>query len=163
MSMGIDPFGEFRRAQQEMDRAFNQVWGGRSDYPRLTAPGEQGGQLTTRPEGQATWWPSVDVKETKDKILVHAELPGLRKEDININVDNGMLQISGERKAEKKEENERWHRVERSYGSFYRSFRLPEEAVADKITARCDNGVLTVEVPKTARPERPQAKRITVQ
>jgi len=88
----------------------------------------------------------------------------MRKEDIDIRLhDNRVLSISGERRAERTEQGERWHRTERSYGSFHRAFRLPENADLDKISAACEHGVLTVTVPKKPTPPEKEAKRIDVQ
>ena len=94
-----------------------------------------------------TWVPPVDVAETQDKILVRAEVPGIRQEDISIEFENGLLTLRGERKIEKAE-GVTWHRVERIYGNFSRSFTLPRSVDPEKITASYREGILEVEVPK---------------
>jgi HSP20 family protein len=97
----------------------------------------------------ADWAPMLDVKEGKDEITVKADLPGLKKEEIQVNVDNGVLTISGERKHEEKSEDEGWHRVERSYGSFRRSVRLPQDVESSKVKAEYKDGVLSVTLAKS--------------
>jgi HSP20 family protein len=94
------------------------------------------------------WHPAVDIRETDDAFTIIADLPGLKKKDVNVNVKDGKLEISGERIFENKEENGSYHRRERSYGSFNRSFHLPETILEDKITATFKDGILSVEVPK---------------
>lgn len=94
------------------------------------------------------WAPDVDIKETETDITVKADLPGLKKEDIEVSVDNDMLVIKGERKFEKEEKDKNYVRVERSYGSFYRSFTIGVPVKEDEIKASYKNGVLEVLVPK---------------
>jgi len=104
-----------------------------------------------QPEGelkQAQWVPAVDIEETPDAYVIHADVPGVPAKDIEINVENGVLEISGERKLEKQVEERGVRRFERVFGKFYRSFRLPETADVDNIKARSDHGVLTIIVPK---------------
>lgn len=106
-----------------------------------------------QPEGelkQAQWMPAVDIEETADAYIIHADVPGVKAEDIEINVENGLLEISGERKLEKAVEERGVRRFERVFGKFYRSFRLPESADIENIKAKTDHGVLTVIVPKKA-------------
>lgn len=102
----------------------------------------------------ADWTPSLDVKESKDEVTVHADLPGLKKDEILIDVENGVLSISGERQSEESKEGDGWHRVERSYGSFRRSVALPKGVDESKVKAEYKDGVLKVSLPKTeaARP-----------
>ena len=94
-----------------------------------------------------TWVPPVDVAETQDKILVRAEVPGIRQEDISIEFENGLLTLRGERKLEKTE-GVTWHRVERIYGNFSRSFTLPRSVDPERIAATYREGILEIEVPK---------------
>jgi len=156
-----DPFDEMRRMQRDMNRVFGSFFD--RDYaPRLeNRTGDQSQAVTPAQQRTATFWPSVDVKENDNAITVHAELPGMKKDDINITVENGQLSISGERSQQKEEENERFHRVERSYGSFRRSFKLPENVKEENIKASYNDGILTVELPKTAE-RKPEPKKITV-
>lgn len=94
-----------------------------------------------------TWVPAVDVAETQEKILVRAEVPGLKQEDISIEFENGLLTIRGDRKLEKTE-GVTWHRVERIYGNFSRSFTLPRTVDPERIAASYREGILEIEVPK---------------
>jgi HSP20 family protein len=96
----------------------------------------------------AEWSPSVDIGENDTEFLVKAELPDVKKEDIKVSVENGTLSISGERKVEKEEKNMKYHRVERAYGRFERTFSLPAESDAEKITSEYKDGILTVHLPK---------------
>lgn len=95
------------------------------------------------------WTPVVDISENPKEYLVKAELPGVKKEDLKVHTQNGVLTLSGERKYEKEEKNEKHHRIERSYGSFSRSFVLPDDVLDDKIVAECKEGVVTIHLPKT--------------
>jgi len=115
-----------------------------------------GGMLT--PQMQE-WNPRLDVRETDNAIIVHADLPGVDKDAMNVSVQDNNLTISGERRHEKVDETERFQRVERSYGSFYRTLPLPEGIDANQVNARYDNGVLEVTIPK---PMTKQQKRIRV-
>ena len=94
------------------------------------------------------WTPFVDIGENDNEYLVKAELPEVKKEDIRVSVDEGTLTISGERKVEKEEKNMKFHRVERAYGRFERSFTLPDETDSERITSEYKNGILTVHLPK---------------
>jgi HSP20 family protein len=97
------------------------------------------------------WAPSVDVAESEKQYEIVAEVPGLKKEDIKISFENGLLTLSGERKQETGEKERNYHRIERSYGKFERSFRLPEEVDSEAIKANYKNGVLKLEIPKTEK------------
>jgi HSP20 family protein len=105
------------------------------------------------------WNPSVDIFEDKDRLILEAELPGMKREDFEISVENNVLTLRGERKFEKKAEGDNYHRVERSYGSFTRSFTLPQTVTADGATADFDNGVLRVSLPKR---EETKARKIEI-
>ena len=97
------------------------------------------------------WTPLVDLAEVDKEYLIKAELPEVKKEDVKVTVENGVLTITGERKFEKEEENKKYHRIERAYGSFMRSFTLPQDAAGDKIKAEFKgDGVLKVHLPKSA-------------
>lgn len=95
-----------------------------------------------------TWMPSVNIRETEQAFFVEAELPGLTKKDIDITLENNILKLSGERRFEKDTNEESYHRVERSYGSFLRTFSLPSQVNAESVKASFKDGVLTIEVPK---------------
>lgn len=94
------------------------------------------------------WSPFMDILETKDKLIVKAELPGLEAKDVNVSVSGDLLTIKGEKEKEEEEKGEHYHCVERSYGSFQRSFRLPTSVQGDKVEATFDKGVLKVTLPK---------------
>ena len=95
------------------------------------------------------WSPLVDISEDEKEYVVKAEIPEMKKEDIKINVHDDVLTVSGERKYEKEEKGKKYHRVERAYGSFMRSFALPENADGSKISAEYKDGVLKVHLPKS--------------
>jgi HSP20 family protein len=108
-----------------------------------------------------TWVPPVDVAETQDKILVRAEVPGMKQDDIAIEFENGVLTIKGERRLEKNDDAVTWHRVERTYGNFVRSFTLPRTVDAERIGATYREGVLEIEIPKKEE-AKPKQIRIAV-
>lgn len=95
------------------------------------------------------WSPSVDISETKDEFVVSAELPGLKKDDVHITFTNGVLKIEGERRKEKEEKDANYHRVERSFGKFCRTFQLPTMVQSGKISADFRDGILIIHLPKT--------------
>ncbi|KAL8516309.1 hypothetical protein ACS0TY_014825 [Phlomoides rotata] len=104
----------------------------------------------------------IDWKETLEAHLFKVDLPGLKKEEVKVEVEDGsVLQISGERRKEQEEKNDKWHRVERSSGKFLRRFRLPENAKLDEVKAAMENGVLTVTVPKE-EVKKPEVKAIDI-
>jgi HSP20 family protein len=115
-----------------------------------------GKESITLPE----WTPLADITEDDKEYVIKAELPELRKEDVKVTVENGILIMSGERKFEKEEKKKKYHRVERGYGSFVRSFALPEDADADKVKAQFKQGMLEVHLPKN---EKAKSKQIEVQ
>ena len=109
-----------------------------------------------------TWVPPVDVAETQERIVVRAEVPGIKQEDIQIEFENGLLTIRGERKLDKESNpGTTWHRVERSYGNFIRSFTLPRTVDPEKISATYRDGVLELDVPKKEE-AKPKQIRIAV-
>ena len=108
------------------------------------------------------WTPLVDIIEDNNEYLVKAELPELKKEEVKVNVENGQLTISGERKSEKEEKGKKFHRIERSYGSSLRSFTLPESVNADTVSAEFKDGVLSVHLPKDEK-AKPKSIEVTVQ
>jgi HSP20 family protein len=110
----------------------------------------------------SVWNPSVDVSETKEAYEVKAEVPGIRKEDIHISFEGGLLTLKGEKKQENEEKDKNFHKLERVYGRFERSFRLPDGIKADGIKAKYDNGVLTIGIPK-AEEAKPKEIAVTVE
>jgi len=139
-----DPFRELRNLQDEMTRLFTGAM-----------PGQFNGEEMTR----GSWAPSVDIFEDKDRLILEAELPGMNREDFEISVENNVITLRGERKFEKKTEGDNYHRVERSYGSFTRSFTLPQTVTAEGATADFENGVLRVSLPKR---EETKARKIEI-
>jgi HSP20 family protein len=125
------PFRELDKMRSEMDRLWDAFFEGR---PRVR-------------EGE--WVPSLDVSETKNELVVKAELPGMDPKDIDISLSDGHLTIKGEKRQEKEEKEENYHFIERSYGSFTRSIQLPREVKHDKISASYKNGILKVVLPKS--------------
>ena len=136
------PF-EFDRIRMEMDRLWDSFLEGRP---------------VRRVEDDREWLPSVDVSETKNDLVIKAELPGLDTKDIDISMNNGYLTIKGEKKNEKEERDENYHLIERSYGSFTRSVRLPREVQSDKITASFKNGILKITLPKSEEAKKKEIK-----
>ena len=114
-----------------------------------------------RGDGSGSWTPAVDIRETEKELRLDVEIPGMRPDDIEITTDNGILTVRGEKRSERKEgeEDGRYHVVERSYGSFTRSFQLPQGIDDSKIDAECENGMLSIHIPKTALP---QPRRIEI-
>ena len=107
----------------------------------------------------AEWSPLVDISEDEKEYVIKAELPEIKKEDIKVSVHDNVMTISGERKYEKEEKGKKYHRVERAYGSFTRSFTLPEDADASKVSAECKDGILRVRLPKS---EKAKAKSVEI-
>ena len=104
----------------------------------------------------------IDWKETPEAHIFKADLPGLKKEEVKVEVEEGrILQISGERRKEQEDKNDKWHRIERSIGKFLRKFRLPKNAKMDQVKASMENGVLTVTVPKEEE-KKPEVKNIDI-
>ena len=139
-----DPFRELRGIQDEMTRLFTGLAPSGFDRDEVR---------------YGAWNPSVDIFEEKDHLVMEAELPGMKREDFEITIENNVVTLKGDRKFEKKTEGENYHRVERSYGSFTRSFTLPQNVTADGATADFDNGLLRVTFPKR---EETKARRIEI-
>ena len=106
------------------------------------------------------WTPAVDIKEDENRFVIIADVPGVDPKDIEVHMENGVLSIKGERESETKVEEEGYKRVERSRGTFYRRFSLPDSANADKINAKSQNGVLEITIPKQ---EKIQSRKINVE
>jgi HSP20 family protein len=108
------------------------------------------------------WAPSADISETEQEYLIRAELPAVKKEDVQVMFDDGMITIKGERKQHKEDKNEKYHRTESFYGSFERRFSLPDNVNSDAIRCESKDGILTVHIPKVETPKS-RPKQITVQ
>src|SRR5918992_4517889 len=139
-----DPFRDLRSLQEEVNRLFS---------TNLTRSFDDEGI------GRGAWNPSVDIYENKDQIVLEAELPGMKQDDFELTVENNVITLRGERQFEKKEEADNYHRVERSYGSFTRSFTLPQTVSTENVVAEYRNGVLRVTMPKR---EEVKARRIEI-
>ena len=131
-----DPFLELEDISERLNRVFSR--------PSLRNSGKE--NLTV-----ADWMPTVDISETEGEYLIKAELPEVRKEDVKVTVENGVLTLQGERRQEKEEKGKRFHRVERSYGSFVRSFTLPESVDESSVKAEYKDGVLNLHLPKSEK------------
>src|SRR5215212_2830749 len=139
-----EPLRELSTLQNEMNRLFGSVFD--------TPPQGNGGTLRR-------WMPAMDLVETGDHFVLRADLPGMSEEDVTIEVEERVLTISGERKAEHSENKDGYHRVERAFGSFSRSLTLPEGVDAEAVAASFDRGVLEVRIPK---PEQTKPKRVSI-
>ena len=139
----LTPFKEFERMRRDMDRLWDSFLEG--------APGRRG-------EERGEWLPSLDVSETKNELVVKAEVPGMDAKDIDISLSDGTLTIKGEKKQEKEEKEADYQLVERSYGSFIRSIRLPKEVQADKINASYKDGILKIALPKSEEAKKKEIK-----
>lgn len=115
----------------------------------------------TEPASSRPWSPAVDISETENELVLKADLPEMKLEDLDIQLENGTLTLKGERKFEKSDKDRGYHRIERSYGSFVRAFSLPEYADAEKVAADYKNGVLTITVPKK-EVAKPRAIKVSV-
>jgi HSP20 family protein len=132
-----DPTRELDSLQGEMNRLFSSFF----DTPTKTRGNGNGGAARR-------WIPSMDLVETQDDFVLKADLPGMSENDVNVELENNVLTISGERQAEHEEQQEGYYRLERATGSFSRALSLPEGIDADAVAATFDNGVLTVRIPK---------------
>ena len=128
-----DPFRDMVTLREKMNRLFEDVFTGRGEDKELAA---------------STWAPAVDIYETENELIMTAEVPGIEEKDIEIKIEDNTLSLRGERKFEKETKEENYHRIERSYGSFYRAFTLPNSIDPDRIQAEHENGVLKISMPK---------------
>lgn len=131
--MSSDPFMSLQRS---MNRLFDDMF--RNGIPAATGQGEESGMVM----------PQMNVSETEHEVRITAELPGVSERDVDITLDDDMLTIRGEKRMEKKEDREHYHFVERSFGQFRRTLRIPHSVNPDQVQARVENGVLTVILPK---------------
>ena len=142
-----EPVAELNSIQNEMNRLFNTFF----EQP---APGRGNG-------GARRWMPAMDLVETADHYVLRADLPGLSDEDVNVQLEDNMLTISGERKAEHESEQEGYYRLERAFGAFSRSLTLPDGVEPDGVQAHFDRGVLEIRIPKPAQ-KKPRQVQITL-
>jgi len=139
-----DPFRDLVTIREKMNRLFEDAVTGRSEERDMVS---------------SSWTPSVDIYEDGNNLVLTAEVPGIDEKDIEIKVEDNTISIKGERKFEKETKEENYHRIERSYGAFYRSFSLPHYIDQDKIEAEHENGILRVTMPK--KPElKPKSVKI---
>lgn len=143
----FDPFRDLRTVHYRLDRLLNEAF--------VPAAGEREEEPL-----RASWLPKVDVHENDEQITLRAELPGLSEDDVELTIDKGRLTVQGEKRLEKEDTDGKYRRIEATYGSFYRSFPLPDLIDQDNIGARFDNGVLYVTLPKVeaAKPKRIEVK-----
>src|SRR5271168_5409356 len=139
----FEPFREFSTLQERMNRLFRDSFG----------PDAQDQSLAT-----SSFAPAVDVYEDEHNITLKVEVPGIEEKDIDVRVENNTLTVHGERKIEKEEKEENYRRVERQYGSFTRTFTLPQTVDTEKVSANYDKGVLKVALPKKAEAKPKQIK-----
>lgn len=137
------PFRDLERMRREMDRLWDSFFEGKP---------------SRKAEEVGEWLPSLDVSETKNDVVVKADLPGMDPKEIDISLADGILSIKGEKKQEKEEKEENYHLIERSYGSFFRSVRLPREVQSEKINASYKNGILKVTLPKSEEARKKEIK-----
>jgi HSP20 family protein len=130
----VDPFRDLRAIEDQFDRVMGRAF------------------------SRDTWMPALDVKETSERFEVTVDLPGLDPKDVNVTFEDGMLTLSGKRQFQEEDEGETWHRIERGFGTFARSIRLPQTADPERIEASFEKGVLKVSVPKSE-----QAKPRTIE
>src|SRR5712691_13415794 len=134
-------WNQLREMEEASQNRFNRFLGG---FPSRIGSGE------THSLTVADWSPEVDISEDDRGYLLKADLPEMKKDDVRVTVEDGILCVSGERKTEKEDQKRKFHRIERSYGNFRRSFTLPEDANGSKVTADFRDGVLKVHLPTTA-------------
>jgi len=135
---GYNPFAELEELREQFNRVFNQV--------------------QENKEKNIAFIPSVNTREADDAYYIEVDLPGVKKEDININFDDNTLTISGERKIKDEHKDNNFYKVESVYGKFERSFSLPEDVDSDKIEATSKNGVLEIKIPKVVKVEQTPKK-----
>ncbi|MFM7183002.1 MAG: Hsp20/alpha crystallin family protein [Verrucomicrobiales bacterium] len=145
----LDPFLEIENVQKRLSDFVSHL------PVRWPWPGDHEEAVTL-----ADWAPAVDITEDEKEYLISTELPAMKKEEVKAFIENGTLLISGERKVEKEEKNKKFHRVERSYGRFERSFALPTDADPEKVTANYKDGMLMVHIAKSiaAKPKQLEVK-----
>jgi len=142
-----DPFRELEEVSDRLNRMFARPVGRASNGKETMIV--------------ADWTPSVDISETEGEYQIKAEIPDVKKEDVKVTLEDDVLTIQGERKQEKEEKGKKFHRIERSYGSFVRSFSLPDVIEAEKVKAEFKDGVLNLHLPKSEK-AKPKAIEVKV-
>jgi len=142
-----DPFRELEEMSDRLNRMIS----------RPAVPAKNGKEALT----VADWTPTVDISETEGEYQIKAEIPEVKKEDVKVTLEDGVLTIQGERKQEKEEKEKKYHRVERSYGSFVRSFTLPDLVDEEKVKAEFKDGILNLHLPKSEK-AKPKAIEVKV-
>jgi HSP20 family protein len=145
----FDPFKELEEMQRRMETVLGR--------PGLRSRTAEGGESLAMTE----WAPLVDIVEDDKEYLIKAEIPEIDKEQVKVSVQNGLLTLRGDRRMEKEEKGKKYHRVERAYGSFVRTFSLPDDVDAAKVTAEFKEGLLKIHLPKTEK-ARPKAIEVKV-
>jgi HSP20 family protein len=143
-----DPFRDLVTLREKMNRLFEEAYSARGEERDLVS---------------SSWSPSVDIYETEQALVLTAEVPGIVDKNIEIKLEDNTLTLKGDRKFEKETEEENYHRIERAYGSFYRSFSLPSHIDQDKIEAEHENGVLKITMPKKHEAKPRTVKVLTTQ
>lgn len=161
-----DPFAVMRRMQDDMDQLFSTFGFGRLGQSPIFGsllPSELAdvSSRLARETSEGLWSPQIETFRRGNKVVVRADLPGVKKEDINVKVENDVLVISGERSAESETERDGWYHTERNYGSFYRAMPLPDGVSSDQCEANFKDGVLEVTLPAPAEESRP-ARKISI-
>ena len=166
-SMGSNPFLLMQRMAEDMDRLFEQFGLGRTGlgaspaFASLLGPETWRGASRLGQADQTLWSPRVDVRQRGDDLVIRADLPGVKREDVHVEVEHDVLTIRGERREEHEEEGEGFYRSERSYGRFHRALPLPEGVNADQREATFKDGVLEITLP-APKPQEQRARRIEV-
>jgi HSP20 family protein len=145
MTRHYEPWSMLKRFSRDIDQMFGRTDESTGDYSAIAT---------------SAWVPAVDIKEETQQFVIEADIPGVEPKDIEISMENGVLTLKGERQSISQDEAQNYKRVERTYGSFYRRFSLPDTADPEKVTASGKNGVLQITIPKR---ELAQPRKITVQ
>ena len=153
---GFGPFSMMRRLTDDIDRIFENFGTGRSFFPSELWQGGGPG----RESSMATWSPRIEMVERDGKLRISADLPGVKKEDLDVHIDEDAVTIGGERREERTTNERGYYQSERSYGSFYRSIPLPEGTQADAATAEFKDGVLQIEIPAPQR--KPHGRKLEI-
>jgi HSP20 family protein len=131
-----DPFAELEDVSKSLNRIFGRFPARPADREALA---------------MADWAPTVDISETDSAYMIKGEIPGVNKEDVKVTIEDGMITMRGQRKLEKEEKDKKFHRIERSYGSFMRSFRVPDDVDENAVKAEFKDGMINVTLPKSGK------------